>query len=96
MLKLLNLVLSLTFLLSSCATFDYTWVKTREAMSRPWFYLYTNDVNLTCHSWGIPKDVEVLACASRTRDPCMIILPVDAPLWLIEHEEKHCYGWSHQ
>ena len=27
---------------------------------------------------------------------CEMFVPVDAELWVIEHEKLHCEGWTHQ
>lgn len=67
------------------------WYKKYQAIPvANWTYIYTSDVEVFC---GMGK----LACAKmyHSAQLCTIILPKNAPQWLVRHEERHCEGWWH-
>jgi hypothetical protein len=39
---------------------------------------------------------ELLGCAHFDGTTCLLEMPEDAPDWLIAHEFRHCFGYSHQ
>ena len=84
-------------LLPGCATsgFDYNWRQTRPASAKPWMYVTVDDPSATCRFLGLSAQKSYFACAVWAPANCQIILGPNAPLWIIEHEEKHCAGYSH-
>lgn len=72
--------------------YDYRWYKKFE---EPYQMVLTksNKEQLTRHC-----SAEVLACAVRLDDlkKCAVLVEVDfLPKWALEHEKRHCDGWSH-
>jgi len=91
-------VLVVIIMVSGCATFDYVWWKAWPESVKPWVYVTALDVPLACHTLGFDPDRtkgRINACAQWRHEGCLVVLPSDAPRWLIEHEERHCEGWVH-
>ena len=90
--------LLLLFLLTGCASMDYSWQKPREAAPKPWFYVVVENPDAVCRPLlgaRSSKVGRINACAAWGEQQCTIYLPRSASLWLIEHEEKHCEGYTH-
>lgn len=87
----------IALLLSGCASFDLDWRHTRPASVRPWLYIYALDTDLVCRGLGADAATRhrINGCARWKAQGCVIVLPENPPAWLIEHEEKHCEGWTH-
>ena len=94
---LLIVLVALGFALSGCASFDYDWQRVHPAAPKPWRTVIVQDVDATCkalHSQGVGIE-RILGCATWHQDGCMIYLPRDAAPWVVEHEQRHCEGWTH-
>lgn len=81
-----------------CASMDYQWQQTRTESAKPWFYVRVENPDALCRSLGADSHGRldrILACAQWKSQGCTIYLAKDAPQWIIEHEEKHCAGWTH-
>lgn len=85
--------------LSGCASMDYEWKQERPASIKPWRYVVVEDVDRTCRELKQAEGQVALgrnnACATWRPVGCMIYLPQNAARWIVEHEERHCMGWSH-
>lgn len=79
------------------SVFDYAWQKTRPAAPQPWLHVEVSDTDRVCRDQGASTMYlgRINACATWAPTHCIIYLPANAPRWLIEHEEKHCEGWTH-
>ena len=94
---LLIVMVAFGFALSGCASFDYDWQRVHPAAPKPWRTVIVQDVDATCkalHSQGVGIE-RILGCATWHQDGCMIYLPRDAAPWVVEHEQRHCEGWTH-
>lgn len=94
------IVAGILYFIAGCANagiFDVAWVRDIAPSPKPWLYVEVSDAQRVCKQLGVRVAVNapVYSCASRSMSGCVIYLPKDAPQWLIEHEEKHCAGWSH-
>ena len=87
----------LSLLLSGCATLDYRWEQTRPPSMKPWLYVYALDADLACRGLGAQAaaTARINGCAVWKPVNCIIVLPENPPQWLIEHEQRHCEGWTH-
>lgn len=94
-------VVFLAFALSGCSAhagiFDTVWTQSRTAAPKPWLYVEVRDPATVCKQAGarVAMNAAAHACSSWSTGGCVIYLPKDAPRWLVEHEEKHCAGWTH-
>lgn len=86
----------LPLVLSGCASDSYWWQE-REASPKPWLYVTVSDPDKVCRGAGslAAKDVTIWACAQPSTNGCVIFGPENPPAWLVEHEENHCKGMSH-
>ena len=77
--------------------FDYDWHQTRPASVKPWLYVVVQDVDQTCREAGADATglARINGCATWKPVQCVIYLPPNAPRWIIEHEERHCAGFTH-
>ena len=94
---LLIVLVALGFALSGCASFDYDWQRVHPAAPKPWRTVIVQDVDATCkalHSQGVGVE-RILGCATWAKDGCTIYLPEGAAAWTVEHEQRHCEGWTH-
>ena len=84
-------------LVSGCAHTDYLWLRTRLPAPQPWFYVSVADVDRTCREIGAQAAVgnRINGCAVWEPTHCTIYLPLNAPSWIIDHEERHCNGEEH-
>ncbi len=84
-------------LLQGCASMDYVWRQARPASVKPWLYVYALDVDAACRMVGAQAKTgqRINGCAQWKPVGCVIFLPESAPRWIVEHEERHCQGWSH-
>ena len=91
------LLIILAFFLDGCTSLDYDWKHTKLPSPQPWVYIYPEDVDAACRAAGaLTVGFErILGCATSSSSGCTIYLPKRAPAWIIEHEEKHCLGWTH-
>lgn len=80
-----------------CASMDHQWTKARPESVKPWLYVTVQDVDRACRDAGAPTEGidRINACATWKPTGCIIYLPPNAPRWIIEHEEKHCAGFTH-
>ena len=81
-----------------CATMDYRWQQTRPASAKPWFYVTVADADFTCRTLGADPErslARINACAQWQPVGCTVYVPENAPRWIVEHEEKHCLGFTH-
>ena len=84
--------LALILLLSGCAAMDYDWKFTSAPIHpKQWRYVYLADARKVCQNY-YPRAAD--ACTVRGHE-CLMILPINPPRWLVEHERKHCEGWNH-
>ena len=90
--------------LYGCASvFDYQWVKVREAIPldrRTTVFMKASEVEAACGKQprvSIHTITNTVACAkiSTVLNWGVIILPFDAPQWMIEHENRHLEGEEH-
>jgi hypothetical protein len=86
-----RLLLSACLALTGCA---YNWQPTHAPIPADrWRYVYTDDANRLCRAHGLPWDT--IACAVWGDGNCTMYLPPQAARWIIEHEQKHCQGFTH-
>lgn len=72
-------------------------------VQKPIIYLHVDDPHAACIASGVMREQRegrrIYACADiRSKiDPrhCTIILPKNAPRWLVRHEELHCLKGSY-
>lgn len=91
------LLIVFLFLLSGCASIPSDWKLALPASAKPWFYITVDDPDTTCRFLGSQAShtAKVNGCAIWKPQGCEMYLPARAPRWLIEHEERHCEGWTH-
>ena len=79
------------------SVFGYQWVKARPASVKPWLYVTVQDVDRTCREAGADATglERINGCATWNPVGCIIYTTPNAPLWIVEHEERHCQGWDH-
>lgn len=84
-------------LLSGCASMDYQWHRVHDPAPAPWLYVNVADPDAVCKQLGASGSglSRIVACAQWTAAGCIVFLPIDAPAWVKEHEDKHCQGYSH-
>ena len=93
----------LILFLTACATeADLARSAGTWAPNFPPKFVYVDNVHEVCASIGAPYKAgqTIQACSNAwgrlQSKTCVIILPKDAPQWLIEHELLHCkYGNWH-
>lgn len=83
--------------LMGCASYDYDWNQSNPPAPKPWAYIYALDTDLACRGLGAQAaaGVRINGCAIWKPSSCIIVLPENPPHWIVEHEERHCNGWSH-
>ena len=82
----------------NASMFDYDWQQTRPASAKPWFYVKVQDTDRTCRAilgTNASAMERINGCATWQPTHCIIYITPDAPRWIIEHEEKHCLGFTH-
>ena len=83
--------------LAGCSAFDPDWQRVHPPAPKPWQRVMVADADATCralHSQGVGVG-RILACATWRTDGCTIYMQPAAPAWIVEHEERHCQGWTH-
>ncbi len=93
-------ILAAIMVTAGCASaepaFDYDWKLTREASVKPWLYVSVQDAEQVCREKvGNISSERILGCATWAPVNCVIYYELGAPRWVIEHEERHCEGWTH-
>lgn len=96
-------LLILSSLYGCASTFDYQWVKVREAIPldrRTTLYMKASEVEAACGKQprvSVHTITNTVACAkvSIALNWCYLILPFGAPQWMIVHENRHCDGEDH-
>lgn len=83
-------------LLCGCAAPSYSWYKVREPYPKAqWRYLYTSMASYICRE-RVGNATQPHACATWHDHYCEMVLPPNAPAWMVQHEERHCLGWAHE
>jgi hypothetical protein len=80
---------------ADASMFDTQWVKTRPAATVPYQYITVPDADRACRQAGAQAKGSIHGCATLYNRDCAIYLPSDPPVWLVEHEERHCAGFTH-
>lgn len=90
-------IVTACILTAGCASMDYQWQQTNAPSVKPWLYITVADPHRTCLDVGASGAglERILACATWKPVNCIIYAAPDAPRWVIEHEEKHCAGFTH-
>lgn len=95
-------ILVILFLLGACGQNlgntigEYQWVHTYPpALNRT--TIVTQDYVQECDNHGLvlPENENLLGCAVYQLQMCTMYIPLDAPQWVKDHENKHCDGWMH-
>ena len=90
-------LLAMLFMLG-CASMDYDWKQARAPSVKPWLYVKALDVDRACRTMGADpykRLARINGCAVWRTEGCLILLPYDAPEWIVWHEERHCAGLVH-
>ena len=86
---------TLAFVLAGCNPNDMARTKPVNMSTIIWI----DDVPKTCGELtaNASTNVNVNGCATWTDDykSCIITMPHDSPDWIVAHEFKHCFGWTH-
>ena len=75
--------------------FDYQWTQDKAPSPLPWNVIEVENPDAMCRSIGALHQGRILGCAQPTRWNCNIIVPIDSPQWIVEHEYEHCRGKMH-
>lgn len=84
--------------LTGCAVFDapqeeFHWYRERPPATKPYARMYAapEDVGPICRTLG--GDGTERACTRHSLE--LIVLPIGAPAWYLEHELRHQNGENH-